>query len=227
MGNAASQADPSGYCDQLIQADPGLSAILAADPSGTTEMQRRIWREFMQQSHGSSHVHNAYARMESRMGITLWMVWARMYLPFMFRPVAEHKPSIEHDSIPIRPSDPVTHMLVLECIRELEAAGRPKWDVSLRCKAKVATASFGSCNPSLRGEYVLITVRGFVGEQLIFTATSKLWRYIAERETKTTSDWVLDPTQANGPRADTTDNSWKPSDVPGMVERQHWFGWHT
>jgi hypothetical protein len=150
-----------------------------------------------------------------------------MYLPFMFRPVAEHKPSIEHDSIPIRPSDPVTHMLVLECIRELEAAGRPKWDVSLRCKAKVATASFGSCNPSVRGEHVLITVRGFVGEQLIFTATSKLWRYIAERETKTTSDWVLDPTQANGPCADTADNSWKPSDVPGMVERQHWFGWHT
>ena len=114
-------------------------------------------------------------------------------------------------------------MLVLECIRELEAAGRPKWDVNLRCKAKVAGASFGSCNPSLRGEHVLITVRGLVGEQLIFTATSKLWRYIAERGTKTTGDWELDPAQANGPRADTTDNSWKPSDVHGMMERQHWF----
>ena len=67
----------------------------------------------------------------------------------MFRPVAEHRPSIEHDSIPIRPSDRVTRMLVLECIRELEAAGRPKWDVNLRCKAKVAGASFGSCDPSL------------------------------------------------------------------------------
>jgi hypothetical protein len=33
-----------------------------------------------------------------------------------------------------------------------------------------------------------------VGEQLIFAATSRLWRYIAERETETTSDWVLDPT---------------------------------
>ena len=146
MGNAASQADPSGYCDQL---DPGLRAILAADPSGTTELQRRIRREYMQQSHGSSHVHDAYARMEARMGISLWMVWARMYLPFMFRPVAEHRPSIEPDSIPIRPSDPVTRMLVLECVREHEAAGRPKWDVNLRCKAKVAGASFGSCNPSL------------------------------------------------------------------------------
>jgi hypothetical protein len=52
----------------------------------------------------------------------------------------------------------------------------------------------------LRGEHVLITVRGFVGEQLIFAATSKLWRYIAERETETTSDWVLDPTQANAHR---------------------------
>ncbi len=40
MGNAASQADPRGYCDQLIQANPGLRAILAADPSGTTELQR-------------------------------------------------------------------------------------------------------------------------------------------------------------------------------------------
>jgi hypothetical protein len=52
----------------------------------------------MQQSHGASHVHNAYAQMEARMGrgIPLWMVWARMYLPFMYRPVAEHRPSIEH-----------------------------------------------------------------------------------------------------------------------------------
>ncbi len=67
-----------------------------------------------------------------------------------------------------------------------------------------------------------MTVRGFVGEQLIFAATSKLWRYIAERGTETTSAWVQDPTQANGPRADTTNNSWKPSDVHGMMQRQHW-----
>ncbi len=143
MGNAGSQADPSGYCDKLIQAGPGLRAILAADPSGRTEMQRRIWREFMQQSHGSSHVHDAYAGMESRMGISLWMVWARMYLPFMFRPVAEHRPSIEHDSIPIRPSEPGT----AHAGSRVHSRARGRWAAQVGCQP---TVQGKSCTGKLR-----------------------------------------------------------------------------